>query len=460
MAAPATVNDFLQLLRESGLVESAAIDERLRGWETGPGLPGQPRELAERLAKEGLLTPFQAEQLLQGHWRGFTVGKYRILKQLGGGSGGYVFLCEHPGMGRRVAVKVLPFPSDPRTSTVERFRREARALATIDHPNVIHIHDFDQDGSKLFLVMEYIEGTSLRSYVKSAGRLDARRAAHVIRQAARGLQAIHEAGLVHRDVKPGNMMLDARGAVKILDLGLARFLDEDAESLTVKFDNGRVLGTPEYLSPEQALNSHEVDARSDVYSLGATFYFCLTGQPPLPAGTVAEKLLWVQSRRPQPILELNPDAPPPLVELVERMMARDPADRPQQPSEVANALAPWTQAPLEPSQWGSPPPKVPARSGPVSARPDRNPQTTHVGSRAGRVTHTVHKRPTHAGIEARPTRDPRWIDNTLVPPKMGPAAPPRSLASRLFEVFMVLLTVVVSIVAGVAISWSLASRWF
>src|SRR5262249_56831051 len=139
------------------------------------------------------------------------------------------------------------------------------------------------------------------------GGQDPALAADVICQAARGLDALHAAGLVHRDVKPANLMIDARGVVKILDLGLARFLYEEAEALTVKFDRGRVLGTPEYLSPEQAQDSHEVDIRSDVYSLGATFYFCLTGQPPLAPGTAAEKLLRLQTRRPRPILELNPD---------------------------------------------------------------------------------------------------------------------------------------------------------
>ncbi len=445
MPAPASANEFLDLLRESRLVEPRTLAERL------DGLPAEPRAIAERLREEGLLTGLQAVQLLLGHARGFTIGKYRVLEQIGSGSGGAVFLCEQPGMGRLVAVKVLPFAADPGTSTVARFRREARALASIDHANVVHVHDFDEDDGRLFLVMEYVDGVSLRQHVKAVGRLDALRAAHYVRQAARGLQAIHEAGLVHRDLKPGNMMLDQRGCVKILDLGLARFLDDEAESLTVRFDGHRILGTPEYLSPEQARDSHEVDIRSDVYSLGATFYFCLTGQPPFPEGSVSEKLLRLQSSRPRPVAELAPDAPPPLVAIVERMMAHDPADRFQQPIEVVNALTPWTQSPVDPPRFDAPAPRQP--------RSRQLPPPRPVERDTDRTATPPVRPSTHVGVR-RPTAPVLEPPAAKAAPVAAPPERPRPAESKLWQVVLVLATLLLSAGVGVALIWLLGAGGF
>jgi serine/threonine protein kinase len=356
MTVPTSVIDFLQVVRDSGLIDPnhlALTLERLRNHDL---LPAQPRKLAQRLIAEHLITPFQAEQLLLGHWHVFTIGKYRILDQLGSGSSGVVYLVEQPDLARKVAVKVLPLGGDIGPSLVPRFRREARALAVLDHPNIVHVHDFDQDGDKLFLVMEYVEGVTLQEWIKKHGRLDVTRACHYVRQAARGLQAIHEAGLVHRDLKPNNIMLDSQGVIKILDLGLARFLTEESDSPTVKYDSKRVLGTADYLSPEQAINSHDVDIRADVYSLGATFYFLLTGQTPFPTGTIVQKLVWVQSQEPRPVNEVNPEVSADLGEVVAQMMAKVPADRYTTPLEVVRALGRWTQTPIGPPQLGQRPP--------------------------------------------------------------------------------------------------------
>jgi serine/threonine protein kinase len=196
--------------------------------------------------------------------------------------------------------------------------------------------------------MEFVDGITLRDLVKQQGPLDPGLAAHYVRQAAKGLQHVHEAGLVHRDVKPGNLMVDARGNVKILDLGLARFLEEEGESLTVKYDGKRILGTPEYLAPEQAQDSHDVDGRADVYGLGATFYYLLGGVAPFNDGTMMQKLLRVQTQQPRPLLEHRPDLPRPLVALVGRMMAKDREARFASLAEADLALASWARVPAEP----------------------------------------------------------------------------------------------------------------
>ena len=178
--------------------------------------------------------------------------------------------------------------------------------------------------------------------------MEPERAAHYIQQAALGLQHAHEAGLVHRDVKPANLLVDRTGVVKILDLGLARCFHDKRESVTQKYDGNVVLGTADYLAPEQAVDSHNVDIRCDIYSLGITFYFLLAGRSPFQDGSVAEKLIWQQVRQPKPIRELRPDVSEALAAVLTKMIAKEPAGRYQTPAEVAEALAPFTQTPIDP----------------------------------------------------------------------------------------------------------------
>jgi serine/threonine protein kinase len=277
---------------------------------------------------------------------------------------GSVYLCEHKLMRRRVAVKVLPTAKAEDPASLERFYREARAVAALDHPNIVRAYDIDQDEKLHFLVMEYVDGASLQEIVKKTGRpLDVARAAHYMRQAALGLQHAHEtAGLVHRDIKPGNILVDRTGGVKILDMGLARFFHDEEDILTRKYDEN-ILGTADYLAPEQALDSHTVDIRADIYSLGATFYFCLTGRPPFNEGTVAQKLIWHQTRRPRPIRQIRPEVPEGLAVLIDKMMAKDPAQRPQIPLAIAEALAPWTATPIGPPPGEEMPQMSPAALG-------------------------------------------------------------------------------------------------
>jgi serine/threonine protein kinase len=348
MPAPTTSHEFLELLHKSGLADRRALHDGLQSLQ-GEALPaGGARPLASALVRDGVLTAFHAEQLLRGKWRGFTIGRYQVLEQLGAGDTGNVYLCENRSMGNRVALKVLRTELTHNPTALARFYRAARALAALDHPHVVHAYDIDQHQGYHFLVLEYVDGCSLADLVARGGPLEIRRACHYIRQAALGLQHAHERGLVHRDVKPAHLFVDRQGVVKLLDLGLARFCDDLADDLTLQQAPGTVLGSVDYLAPEQALDSHAADARADIYGLGATLYFALTGARPLGRGSAAQKLLLLQTRRPVPLLERRPDLPAWIGAIVDRMMACEPAERHQSAAEVVEKLAPWTVAPVLP----------------------------------------------------------------------------------------------------------------
>lgn len=415
MTAPATLDDFLNLVQRSGLVPPPRLDTFLRGLAPKPS---EPRRLAERAIADGLLTYFQAEQLLQGKWKGFTIGKYKVLERIGFGGMGQVYLCEHERMKRRVAIKVLPAATANEPGTLERFEREARLAASLDHRNICRAYDLDHDeASRIhFLVMEFIDGPTLHDLVRVNGPLPLARAAFYIREAALGIQHAHEAGLVHRDVKPSNILVDRGGTVKLLDLGLGRRRDDDLDQLTRQFDGNNVLGTADYVAPEQTRDSHSVDIRADIYGLGATFYFCLAGRPPFADGTPAQKLLWHQSRAPDPIARLRPDVSLGVVAVIEKMMAKDPARRFQTPAEVAAALAPWTQTPVAPPRAdelptlspaaesaGSPPPPPsgqpvsPPKSAAVYTGPTPNPFATPAPATFPIYTPLPPKRPWSGG---------------------------------------------------------------
>jgi serine/threonine protein kinase len=342
MPPPATSDDFLGVVRLSNQIDNARLDGFVRGRDD---LPAQPRKLAALLVREGLLTLFQAEQFLLGKYRGFTLGSYRILDRLGTGGTGTVYLAEHVLMKRKVAVKVLPAVLAHDPLVLERFRREAQAAAALCHPNVVHVYDFRQEGPLYFLVMEHIDGPSLQQLLARRGRLAVGAACEYVRQAALGLQHAHEHGLVHRDVKPANLLVDASGTVKVLDLGLARYEADDGESLTQLFSSNAVLGTADYLSPEQALSLHDVDGRADVYSLGATLFALLVGRPPFHDASLGQKLMWHQTKTPERVAALRPEVPGELSDLVARMLEKRPDDRPGTAAEVAAALGAWASKP-------------------------------------------------------------------------------------------------------------------
>ncbi|MEX0712954.1 MAG: serine/threonine-protein kinase, partial [Pirellulales bacterium] len=243
-------------------------------------------------------------------------------------------------MHRRVAIKVLPKYRVNDSSYLARFYLEARAAAALDHPNIVRAYDVDNEGDQHYLVMEFAQGQDLQHLVKVEGPLGFERAADYIRQASLGLVHAHRVGLIHRDIKPANLLVDPDGTVKILDMGLARFSDQSQASLTVAHDE-TVLGTADYLAPEQALNSHNVDSRADIYSLGCTLYFLLTGHPPFPEGTLSQRLMKHQVEQPPGILIDRPDAPAELVAICARMMAKSPDKRYQTAGHVSEALTEW-----------------------------------------------------------------------------------------------------------------------
>jgi serine/threonine protein kinase len=430
MPAPTTNDEFLDLVRKSGVVDEKRLTTHLDKLRAAGPLPAEPVRLATQMVREGVLTHFQAEQFLQGKWRRFTLGKYKVLERLGAGGMGSVYLCEHMLMRRRVAVKVLPAAKADDSSSLERFYREARAVAALDHPNIVRAYDIDQDGDLHFLVMEHVDGSSLQEIIKRAGPMDVIRAAHYVRQAALGLQHAHEtAGLVHRDIKPGNILVDRNGIVKILDMGLARFFHDEDDQLTRKHDEN-VLGTADYLAPEQALDSHAVDIRADVYSLGATFYFCLTGRTPFAEGTVAQKLIWHQTRAPKPIRSFRPEVPEGIIGVIDRMMAKDVGQRYQTPQEVADSLVEWTQTPIPPPPDSEMPqfslaaakPELGVPSGTSRPASDASPSPS---KKVWQVSGSAAMQST-APIITSNTRTP----GPVTPPSQPPSRPPSSPVSR------------------------------
>jgi serine/threonine protein kinase len=340
MASIATSDDFLSVARKSQQIDVARLASYL-GQRDKDTLPADPKKLAAQLVREGLMTSFQAQQFLLGKYKGFTLGGYRVFDRLGAGGTGTVYLAEHQIMKRRVALKVLPTPFAENTAILERFRREAQAAAALHHPNVVHVYDFRQEGALYFLVMEYIDGATLQQVLHRRGPLAISVACEYIRQAAVGLQHAHEQGLVHRDIKPANLLVDRTGTVKILDLGLARYDGGGESQVTEMFNNNAVLGTADYLAPEQAMSLHDVDGRADVYSLGATLYALLVGHPPFHTGTIGQKLMWHQTKEPEPLGALRPEVPAALAEVVMRMLAKKPEQRFATAGEVAEALIPW-----------------------------------------------------------------------------------------------------------------------
>jgi serine/threonine protein kinase len=344
MAPPAKPEEFLDLVAKSNIVDSDRLANYLA--EQGGPLSGDPRRLASQFVRDGLLTPFHVQHLLQGKWRGFHIGKYRVLQPLGAGGMGQVFLCEHPQMKRLVAVKVLPSHALKDSSALPRLIREARALAQLDHPNVVRAYDIDQDAKMNFLVLEFVDGVSLQQLVDKRGPLAVPRACNFIAQAALGLGHAHEQGLVHRDIKPGNVLLDRSGVVKLLDLGLARMFHGSTDKITQQFDPNSVLGTADYLAPEQTIDS-SVDIRADIYSLGCTLFFLLTGRSPFQDSTTAQKLLFHQFKPIPSPRDFRKDVPDGLVKVLAAMTAKDRAERYQLPNEVVDAVSMWT-GPSEP----------------------------------------------------------------------------------------------------------------
>jgi serine/threonine protein kinase len=290
--------------------------------------------------------------------------RYELLEFIGAGGMGSVYKAMHRLMDRVVALKVVNPQLVGRADMVERFRREVQTAARLNHPNIVTAYDADQAGRTHFFVMEFVDGVGLDRVLGHVGQLTVRQACDYARQAALGLQHAFERGTVHRDIKPHNLMLTPQGVVKILDFGLARYASEtflggaalgesihDAATEVIAVRHASdltpayfLVGTANYMAPEEGLDARTADIRADVYSLGCTLYHMLAGEVPFPEGNPEEKLRQHLRDRPRPLAALRGDLPAGLPELVERMMAKTPADRYQTPGEVARALAPFARA--------------------------------------------------------------------------------------------------------------------
>ncbi|MEM0924615.1 MAG: serine/threonine-protein kinase [Planctomycetota bacterium] len=335
-----TPEKFLELVNKSKLVDPTKAErlvEKVREHFDGK-LPPDAKTLAKIFQKRGLLTDWHNEKLLTGKYKGFFLGKYKLLGHIGTGGMSSVYLAEHTKLHDRRAIKVLPKKRVADSSYLARFQLEAKAIASLNHPNIVLAYDIDNEGDVHYIVMEYVDGLDLQALVKRDGPLDPSTAADVVAQAARGLQHAHENGVIHRDVKPANLLLDSKHVIRLLDMGLALMgADEDDESLTVA-NNENVLGTADYLAPEQALNSHSVDHRADIYGLGCTMYFLLTGQPPFNQGTLAQRIAMHQKEMPKPIRDLRGDVPGELEGICVKMIQKEPEYRYQSAADVAEIL--------------------------------------------------------------------------------------------------------------------------
>ena len=341
----ATASQFLDRQGQSGLVTPQFL-KQARGQVPPDGqADSSAEEFAGALIKQQVITKYHAKRLLADKTDGFFIGKYRILDLLGSGGMGQVFLAEQTTMKRPVALKLLPLKSPAGSSGLARFTREARAVAKLRHPNITQAYDFDQVDNRHYFAMEYVEGLNFQELVNKAGPINFAEAAHMIAQAALGLDHARQHNMVHRDIKPGNLMVEPNGVVKLLDLGLVVTLAAGQKDSLTLSEKDVVLGTADYIAPEQAINSHDVDIRADIYSLGGVLYFLLTGKAPFEGQSIAQKLLSHQTKNPKAVRERAPDVPEGMAAILAKMMAKEQAERFQKPREVAEALKKFAKSP-------------------------------------------------------------------------------------------------------------------
>ncbi len=355
--AATTALDYCTLIVKSRLLTTEEVDALYRKWkEERPGSDTRVDSFRRFLIARRALTDYQAALIQRGRSDGFFLGGYKILDQIGKGQMGGVYKAVH-NFGQLVALKILPASRAKNTHTLGRFQREARLLTQLDHPNVVRAYQVGEGGGVHYIVMEYLEGETLDEVLDRRSRLPVAEAVRLVRQALDGLQHLHERRVVHRDVKPSNLMLvpgpvegkpDTTGeaTVKILDIGLGRELfDEDAPEAAIETQltqEGSVLGTPDYLAPEQAKDARSADIRSDIYSVGCVLYHCLAGRPPFPEPNIMAQMLKHATETPAPLgLLVEGGVPAGFQAVVDRFLSKKPEDRYQTPVEAAEALQPF-----------------------------------------------------------------------------------------------------------------------
>ena len=343
MAAPLVADSFWTHLAESGLLTSQQVGAVKREL-VASGL-ATDADAAQALIRRGVLTAYQADRLLEGRSRGFFFDEYKLLDLLGVGGMGWVYQAAHTETGRTVALKVLLEQFKHDRGMLARFQQEARVTLKLNHPNIVRTHKLGSAGGSHYMIMDLIEGPSLLEVLLRKKRLPWGQACDFARQAALGLHHAHQAGIVHRDVKPQNLLIESTGTVKLLDFGLAMIVDGEAGdefSMAMIFGH-ECVGTAAYMAPEQAEDSLSVDARSDIYSLGCTLFAALTGDTPFPERSVTDVQKAHRAKTPRDVRSLSPSIPAGVALVVTRMMAKNPDDRFASAADAAAALAEWSQ---------------------------------------------------------------------------------------------------------------------
>jgi len=341
---------FLQSLSRCGLLDRGSVRQLIDSFPEHIRRDGQ--SLADFCVARQRLTQFQASKLLRGNWHGLVLGPYQILTPLGRGGMGTVYLARNStgaGQPPLVALKVLP-PKRAREEvrTLARFRREMEMGRLVSHPHLTRTFAAGEIEGVYYIAMEYIRGQSLSQLVKKQGPLSADRTARLFAEIAAGLASAHKMGLIHRDLKPSNIMVTPNGHAKILDLGLAFLIDEELPlDKMIVGGQGYVVGTMDYIAPEQVDDPTQVDARADLYALGCSLYFALTGQPPFPGGTSKAKMQKQRSSYAEPIPDLNPTVPVDFARIVEKLMEKNPARRYRSADRVRDAMLPWAEGDVE-----------------------------------------------------------------------------------------------------------------
>jgi serine/threonine protein kinase len=335
-----SVDDFLRTVLRSGLLDREQLQGALRAVPLDQR--GDPGAVAEHLVRTGKLSRFQAAKLREGTALGLKLGSYQVLAPIGRGGMGTVYLARDSRGDMLLALKVLsPKRAREEERVLERFRREMEISQRVAHPNLAWTYEVGVWQGVYYIAMEYIPGKSLYRLVGEEGPLAVPRAARLVAEVASALDHAHDQGLVHRDLKPSNVMVTPNDHAKVLDLGLALIQGEAPGDRRVVGGQGYVVGTMDYIAPEQADDATKVDRRSDLYALGGTLYFALTGRPPFPGGTTQEKLHRHRTQEPTPVEELRPGLPADFLALVRRLMAKRPEDRFATAAEVKAELEKW-----------------------------------------------------------------------------------------------------------------------
>jgi eukaryotic-like serine/threonine-protein kinase len=337
-AAALSVEEFLKTVLRSGLLDRRRLDAVLAA--APPGQRETAKALADYMVRNGRLSRYQARKLLRGAFVGLLLGPYQVLAPIGKGGMGVVYLARDERDGRLAALKVLS-PRKAEGRMLARFRREMQISRKVSHPNVALTYDSGEYNGAHYIAMEYIPGKNLYRLVMAEGPLRTARAARLFAEVASGLHHAHDIGLIHRDLKPSNIMVTPHDHAKVLDLGLAIIQGEKVVDPAITGGQGYIVGSMDYIAPEQTNDAVKVDRRSDVYGLGCCLYFAVSGKPPFPGGTNADKIHCHRTQEPAPLLRLNPQLPPAFVQIVRRMMAKDPARRYQTAQAVADDLRAW-----------------------------------------------------------------------------------------------------------------------